>query len=386
MSTPSTDRASLPHTTGAPPLSPMTFRPMLMEKVWGGDRLSRFGKSVAPGARIGESWELADMASTSASGAGGGAAHSVIETGPMAGRTLREAIAAYGHRLLGSSRPMSHGGVGEFPLLIKYLDAREDLSVQVHPSPEYARHHPGAHLKTECWYILHAEPGARIYKGVRPGVTRAAFESALRSGNGRGVVELLESVPAVAGECHNLPSGTVHALGAGVLVAEVQTPSDTTFRVYDWGRTGRELHIEQAMACIDFHPAPAATRHGGASAASSGASGGGSGAASGGGGGVGGGGGGGAGSRWSRLVTTSFFTLDESRPSASASVPVHSDPGDACIVLMCIAGAAELRSDDGSFPAMVLPAGRTVLVPAEVSGRCRVEGGPGGATVLRAGV
>lgn len=381
MSTPGTDRASLPHTTGAPPLSPMTFRPMLMEKVWGGDRLSRFGKVVAPGARIGESWELADMASTSASGAGGGAAHSVIETGPMAGRTLREAIAAYGHRLLGSSRPMSHGGVGEFPLLIKYLDAREDLSVQVHPSPEYARHHPGAHLKTECWYILHAEPGARIYKGVRPGVTRAAFETALRSGNGRGVVELLESVPAVAGECHNLPSGTVHALGAGVLVAEVQTPSDTTFRVYDWGRTGRELHIEQALACIDFHPAPAATRHGGASAASSGASGGASGGGGGGAAGVGG-----AVSRWSRLVTTSFFTLDESRPGAGASVPVRSEPGDACIVLMCIAGAAELCSDDGSFPAMTLAAGRTVLVPAEISGRCRVAGGPDGATVLRAGV
>ncbi len=347
----------------------MTFRPMLMEKVWGGDRLSRFGKSVAPGARVGESWELADMASTSASGAGGAAAHSVIETGPMAGRTLREAIGVYGHRLLGSARPMSHGGVGEFPLLIKYLDAREDLSVQVHPSPEYARHHPGAHLKTECWYILHAEPGAKIYKGVRPGVTRAAFESALRTGNGRGVVELLESVPAAAGECHNLPSGTVHALGAGVLVAEVQTPSDTTFRVYDWGRTGRELHIEQALACIDWKPAPAATRYGGAGGSA-----------------AGGGSAGGAGGAWCRLVTTSFFTLDEARPSAGASVSVRSEPGDACIVLMCTAGAAELRSDDASFPPMPLSAGRTVLVPAEVSGRCRVGGGVGGATVLRAAV
>lgn len=376
MSTPGTDRASLPHTTGAPPLSPMTFRPMLMEKVWGGDRLSRFGKVVAPGARIGESWELADMASTSASGAGGAAAHSVIETGPMAGRTLREAIGVYGHRLLGSARPMAQGGGGggAFPLLIKYLDAREDLSVQVHPSPEYARTHPGAHLKTECWYILHAEPGARIYKGVRPGVTREAFESALRSGSGQGVVELLGSVPAVAGECHNLPSGTVHALGAGVLVAEVQTPSDTTFRVYDWGRTGRELHIEQALACIEFHSAPAATRYGGAGGAESG------------GGERGGGESGGGGGGWHRLVTTSFFTLDEVRPGAGASVPVRSEPGDACIVLMCIAGAAELRSDDGSFPAVALSAGRTVLVPAEVSGRCRVVAGASGSTVLRAGV
>ena len=240
---------------------PLTFEPILKEKVWGGRRLARYGKALPEGTLVGESWEVADLAETSASGGGGGEARSVIATGSLAGRTLHDAMEAWGARLLGSARPAADGG---FPLLVKFLDAREHLSVQVHPSPEYARSHPGAHLKTECWYVLEADLGSVIYKGVKRGVSQEDFERALRRGDGEGVVVLLEAVPAVPGECHNLPSGTVHALGAGVLVAEVQTPSDTTFRVYDWakeyGRAGRDLHVEQAMACIDFRPAPRAVK------------------------------------------------------------------------------------------------------------------------------
>ncbi|MCW5775220.1 MAG: class I mannose-6-phosphate isomerase [Phycisphaeraceae bacterium] len=239
----------------------LTFVPILKEKVWGGRRLTLYGKPLPRGTLVGESWEVADLAETSASGGGGGEARSVIAAGAFAGRTLHDAMEAWGDSLLGRARPAADGG---FPLLVKFLDAREHLSVQVHPSPEYAREHPGAHLKTECWYVLEADLGSVIYKGVKRGVSRADFERALRSGKGEGVVPLLEAVPAVPGECHNLPSGTVHALGAGVLVAEVQTPSDTTFRVYDWakeyGRAGRELHVEQAMACIDFKPAPRAVK------------------------------------------------------------------------------------------------------------------------------
>lgn len=234
----------------------LTFAPILKEKVWGGQRLAGLGKDLPAGVNLGESWEIADLATTSASGGGGDAACSVIATGPLAGTTLHEVMELWGESLLGSAKPTADGG---FPLLVKFLDAREHLSVQVHPSPAYAAAHPGAHLKTECWFVLDAEPGGVIFKGVKPGVTRERFESALHTSQGEGVVELLESVPAVVGDCHNLPSGTVHALGAGVLVAEVQTPSDTTFRVYDWakeyGRAGRELHIEQALDCIDFAPA-----------------------------------------------------------------------------------------------------------------------------------
>lgn len=236
-------------------LYPLVLAPILMSKVWGGDRLRRFGKSVSSGAMIGESWELADLAATSASGGGGGAAQSIVMNGRWQGLSLRHVMQQWGSAGAGS---LVLGAEGAFPLLVKFLDARENLSVQVHPSAAYAQAHAGAYLKTECWFILDAEPGSVIYKGVKPGVTRAMFESTLRQGDGAGVVDLMQAIPAVAGECHTLPSGTVHALGAGVLVAEVQTPSDTTFRVYDWGRTGRELHIAQSMECIAFEPADGA--------------------------------------------------------------------------------------------------------------------------------
>lgn len=238
------------------PAYPLLFEPLLFEKVWGGRRLERFGKPLPPGKKIGESWELADLAATSASGAGGGAARSKIINGPLAGRTIREAMEQAGDDIL---PPVARTPGGDFPLLIKFLDAGEHLSVQVHPSPEYAAAHPGAHLKTECWHILDAEPGSVIYKGIKPGVRREQFEQLARSGDPK-IVDMLVAVPAIPGQCHNLPSGTVHALGAGVLVAEVQTPSDTTFRLYDWGRTGRELHIEPALACADFAPPPPAVR------------------------------------------------------------------------------------------------------------------------------
>lgn len=231
----------------------MVLAPILMEKVWGGARLASLGKKVEAGKRVGESWELADLGQTSASGGGGSAARSVIASGPLKGRTLHDALALWGEGLMGSVRPTPSGGV---PLLIKFLDARENLSVQVHPSPAYAAAHADAHLKTECWIILDAEAGSVIYKGIREGVSREQFSRHIEDGT---VVDDLVSVPAVVGECHNLPSGTCHALGAGVLVAEVQTPSDTTFRVFDWGRAGRELHVKQALECIDFGPAPAAT-------------------------------------------------------------------------------------------------------------------------------
>lgn len=236
---------------------PLIFEPILKEKVWGGRRLERYGKKLPVGAMIGESWEIADLASTAASGGGGGAARSVIANGPLAGKTLHDAIELWGEDLLGSTKLTPEGN---FPLLIKFLDARENLSVQVHPSPAYAAAHPEAHLKTECWYVMEAEPDSVIYKGIKPGVTSEQFAAHIKDGT---VVDDLIAVAAVSGECHNLPSGTVHALGAGVLVAEVQTPSDTTFRVYDWvleyGRPERELHIEQALECAEFGPAPGAT-------------------------------------------------------------------------------------------------------------------------------
>ena len=200
---------------------PLTFEPILKERIWGGRTLERFGKKLPDSISIGESWELADLPVSIQDG------RSVISNGPLAGNTLE----------------------GNFPLLIKFLDACDNLSVQVHPSEAYAAMHPDAHLKSEAWIILDTTPEGRIYVGLREGTTKEAFRTSTVNDT---VPELLNAIDVKIGECYYLPSGTCHALGAGVLVAEVQTPSDTTFRVWDWGRTGREMHVNQAMECIDF--------------------------------------------------------------------------------------------------------------------------------------
>lgn len=307
-----------------------------MPKVWGGRRLAKLGKNLPAsanvGAIVGESWELADLAATSASGGGGAAARSVISNGPLAGKTLHDAMTLWGAGLIGAAKHAATGSSSAaFPLLIKFLDANENLSVQVHPSPAYAATHPEAHLKTESWYILEAEPGSVIYKGIKPGVTRADFERHIADGT---VVSDLISIPAVVGDCHNLPSGTCHALGAGVLVAEVQTPSDTTFRVFDWGRTGRELHVKQSLECIDFTPSQAdldALRTARLTAHAPGG----------------------------RLVKTEFFTIDELRVPAGASVPMRG-----CVVVIVLRGGGAVDWPAGRA---VVNAGRTMLVPASTS-------------------
>lgn len=323
---------------------PLVLRPIFFEKVWGGRALEMLGKSLPAGQMIGESWELADMGSTSASGAGGGAARSAIENGVLAGKSLADAAALWGARMMGRFALSPSGG---FPLLVKFLDAKENLSVQVHPSPAYAAANKGAYLKTECWYILHAEPGAVIYKGLKRGVTPKMLEAHIADGS---VVNDLVAERAVVGECHNLPSGTIHALGAGVVVAEVQTPSDTTFRVFDWGRTGRELHVKQAIECTDFaNPAPAATRLK-------------------------------DGERSARLVTTEFFTLDEYDVAAGDALRIGDGSGPAAVVaLHGSATIGDLLSDGARVD---LRTGQTCVVPAFNTGWDSIVAGQMGVRVL----
>ncbi len=223
---------------------PLVFEPILKRRIWGGRRLERLGKKLPPDTPIGESWELADLEQD----------QSVVRSGPAQGRTLGELVRTWGPDLFGDVELFA----GRFPLLIKFLDASQTLSVQVHPDEAMARSLGGSvRVKNEAWYVIDAEPDGAICRGVREGVDRAAFASAVREGR---VADCLRRTPVRAGDCHYLPSGTVHALGAGVLVAEIQTPSDTTYRLYDWDRvdpaTGRprELHIEQALECIHFGP------------------------------------------------------------------------------------------------------------------------------------
>jgi len=240
-------------------LYPLKFKPRFLEKMWGGRKIETvLGKPLPAGKLIGESWELYDfppgVVDQSATWLS-----SEVAAGPLAGKTLHELVGQFGNELVGEV-PLV-GPQGQFPILIKFLDARQDLSVQVHPDRAYAAAHPEAHLKSEAWHIVQADSGARLLKGLAPGVTRQSLQAALAAGT---VESLINAVPVKAGDCFYLPSGTVHALGAGILAAEVQTPSDTTFRVFDFNRidpaTGklRTLHVEQALQCIDFSAGRAA--------------------------------------------------------------------------------------------------------------------------------
>ena len=328
-------------------LYPLTFEPIYKEKVWGGRSFEKLGRTL-PGdasAGIGESWEIADLATTSVSGGGGDAEYSVVANGPFQGKSIRELMQQYGDALLGKGiKPADDGG---FPLLIKFLDAKENLSVQVHPSPEYAASHDDAYLKSEAWYIIDHEPGAVIYKGLAPGTTPEQLRAALETNTDEAVVPLLNAVPVKQGDCHYLPSGTLHALGAGVLVAEVQTPSDTTYRVYDWGRTDRGLHIEQAMACIDFsdqadaNATPPTAPHG------------------------------------DFTVTTKtacgFFKIQEY--VANGSAEARGIQPTAAEVWMSMQGSAALWSETGDK--LTFSAGQTLLLPASLGALTFASNGPG---------
>lgn len=224
-------------------LPPLTFQPVFQERVWGGRRLADlYGKPLPPDRPIGESWEIADRPE----------GPSVVAAGPCAGRTLRSLMEDPETRaaLLGEAGDCR----GRFPLLVKLLDARDVLSLQVHPPADRAAA-LGGESKTEMWYVAHAEPGAEVCAGVCPGTTPAEFRRRLAEGT---AAEVVPRLPVRAGDALFLPSGRLHALGAGLVVFEIQENSDTTYRVFDWNRVGtdgrpRELHVEPALASIDFN-------------------------------------------------------------------------------------------------------------------------------------
>src|ERR1019366_4568105 len=212
-------------------LYPLKFKPRFVEKMWGGRKIQTvLGKALPTQKPVGESWELYDFPPGVVEGSSEWVS-AEIANGPLAGRTLHWVVGEFGRDLTGDVPLVGQGGqggAGQFPILIKFLDAREDLSVQVHPDQDYANTHPGAHLKSEAWYILQNDENARLLKGLTRGTSREIFEQAIGQGN---VEKHIQSIPVNPGQCFYLPSGTIHALGAGILAAEVQTPSDTTFRV-----------------------------------------------------------------------------------------------------------------------------------------------------------
>jgi mannose-6-phosphate isomerase len=321
-------------------LSPLLLKPRLVPKPWGGTRLGAWGKPVLADAAVGESWELFDDAAGSVQ----------VAEGPLAGRELRSLARDWGAELLGADLAAEGGS---FPLLIKLLDAGQDLSVQVHPDDALARelHGPQARGKSEMWVVLEAASGACVYSGFKDGVDAAAFESALAAGR---VLELLRKVPVAPGDVIDIPAGRVHAIGAGCLLAEVQQNSDWTYRVWDHGRLEggrpRQLHLDPARRALRFdalglsdgrqEPRPQAEDWGAREA----------------------------------LVQNAFFGVQRWRLQAPLALPAPGRPR----LLLPLQG--QLRLVWGQEAGMMVPAGATVLLPAALA--CRIEPAHGAVTLL----
>ena len=239
-----------------PAFPPLVFEPLYRSYLWGGRRLAtKLGKNLPAEGIWAESWEIVDHPQ----------GQSVVASGPWQGLSLGRLIDEYRQDILGSDFPLPTGdhqlpnNLSRFPLLLKYLDCQNVLSVQVHPDDTYGMQMSTPDLgKTEAWYIIDAQPDSVLYAGLKEGVTRESLAQAIRMGR---TEDCLHAIRPAAGDCIFIPAGTVHALGAGLLVAEVQQASDCTFRLYDWNRvdaTGaaRPLHIEQALEVIDFERGP----------------------------------------------------------------------------------------------------------------------------------
>lgn len=317
----------------------LRFDPLLAERPWGGRRLAALGRNLPPEAQVGESWEVADLPAD----VPGGEKCTLVADGDLAGLRLVDLIDRFGAEFMGSAGP---GSDGRFPLLVKLLDAREHLSVQVHPPDDIAETDPSIRAKNESWYILETADDARLWLDVRANVSDQELAEAMSS---PAVVSVLGEIPAHPGDFHHIPAGRVHALGAGVMVFEIQTPSDTTFRIYDWtetyGRPERELHPRQAIeSIVRGDPAAVST---------------------------------GAESRPGRrlLVETPDYWLCEHHVAGGR---VELDPSPELRVLMVVKGSVQAGSHG-------IRAGEVVMLPAASSLFPRLEASPG-TVVLEAGI
>ena len=322
------------------PLYPLLFRHVYRDYLWGGSRIAeRFGRTDAP-ERCAESWEISPHPD----------GPSVVANGPLAGRDLQSLCDEFGEALLGSACEGTR-----FPLLIKLIDARQKLSVQVHPSDETAAS-VGGEAKTEMWYILDADPGATIYCGLRDCPGPRTLRDALAA---HRVPGLLLGHPSEVGSAMFVPGGTVHAIGEGNLIYEVQQNSNTTYRVFDWDRVdangrSRELHIDKAMEVIDWRaPRPGFLRPVAESDTASG-------------------------NRHSRVLRSDFFELRSTRLVAREEVALD---GLTFHALFVGDGAARL-SWDGMDAPLDLPLGTSCLVPASLGSYALEPAGDAEATVL----
>jgi mannose-6-phosphate isomerase len=226
-------------------MQPLEFHPILKQIRWGGRRLGTLlGKPIGNADDYAESWEIVDH----------GDDQSIVTTGSFEDWPLKKIVAQHSRELFGK-----HAGLSQFPLLVKFLDATDLLSLQVHPNDLQARAvDPAENGKSEAWVILDAEPESKLYVGLKTGVDSRGLAMSLEEGT---VEDSLHSFTVSPGDCVYIPAGTVHAIGGGILLAEIQQSSDLTYRLYDWGRVGadgkpRPLHLCEALACIDFERGP----------------------------------------------------------------------------------------------------------------------------------
>ncbi len=320
------------------PLYPLRFEPIFKRLIWGGRRLATvLGKPLGEGSDYAESWEVSDHRDDV----------SRVAEGPLAGLGLRDLVWNRKADVLGPAL----ADRDQFPLLVKFLDANQVLSVQVHPDDDRGKILADDNGKTEAWVIVHAEPGSTIYAGLKAGVTRVAFAAAMESGQ---VEPLLHQFPARTGDFILIKAGTVHAIGAGIVLAEVQQMSDATFRVHDWGRLGadgrpRALHFAQALQSTDFEAGPVHPSKTVAEAI--------------------------AGGTRERLVHCPQFAID--RLHLHGPTPVGSL--ERFTLLLGLDGAAEVRHRGNAYP---IGFGETLLLPAML-GACEVAPrGGNGATLL----
>lgn len=305
----------------------MIFSPVFKERVWGGRRLARWFPDLPEGP-IGEAWVLSDHPP----------GRTPVQNGPLAGETLQSLKARFGAALVG--RFGLSDKTGEFPLLFKLLDSQDDLSIQVHPSDEYEGLPPGELGKTEMWLVLEAEPGARVIYGLQPGVTPDTFTAAVQEGR---TMDVMRQLPVRAGDVLYVPAGTVHALGRGLLVAEIQQSSDTTYRVYDYDRLGldgkpRRLHVEHAIRVAHYGEPPALSRP-----SQSGSN------------------------RWAEICRSAYFVVSQGRCEGDWAQQSSAESFQA---LMLLDGAGSVSWEGGSEP---LSAGSVLLVPASL-GAYRLSG------------
>ncbi len=300
-------------------MPPLFFSPILKRIRWGGRRLGTLlGKPLGPETDYAESWEIVDH----------GDDQSTLAQGPDAGWTLQQFVRERNAKLFGQ-----HAGLKQFPLLVKFLDANDRLSLQVHPNDAQAKtYDPTENGKTEAWVIVHAEPGSRLYAGLKQGVDRQTLREQLTNGH---LEECLHQIEVSAGDCVFIPAGTVHAIAEGIVLAEIQQSSDLTFRLHDWGRLGtdgrpRPLHVEESLACIDFARGPVSPVVP-QKLASEG--------------------------RTEKLAACEYFAMHRHQSAEAFSIPVE----NRFHVLMMLAGSADLTAEGKTY---LLELGQTVLIPA----------------------